>query len=143
MNLKPKGKAPLKLNIVMSETKKILVVDDEQDVLTYFEAIFQDNGYDTVSAKDGIEGFELAKSEKPDLIVLDVAMPQQSGLKTYRQYKRHSALTNIPVIIITAVDDSFRIFLDELKEFGPPEGIFNKPIDPQELLKVVAEILSD
>jgi CheY-like chemotaxis protein len=127
----------------MSETKKILIVDDEQDVLTYFEAIFQDNGYDTVSAKDGIEGFELAKSEKPDLIVLDIAMPQQSGLKTYRQYKGHPALTNIPVIIITAVDDSFRIFLDEIKELAPPEGIINKPIDPQELLKVVAEILSD
>ena len=127
----------------MSEIKKILIVDDEQDVLTYFEAIFLDNGYDTVSAKDGIEGFELAKSEKPDLIVLDVAMPQQSGLKTYRQYKRNPALTNIPVIIITAVDDSFRIFLDEFKELASPEGIFNKPIDPQELLKVVAEILSD
>ena len=127
----------------MSETKKILIVDDEQDILTYFGTIFQDNGYDTVTAKDGIEGFELAKSEKPDLIVLDVTMPKQSGLKTYRQYKGHPALTNIPVIIITAVEDSFRIFLEELKEFGPPEGIFNKPIDPQELLKVVAEILSD
>ena len=126
--LASKGKAPLKLNIVMSETKKILIVDDELDVLTYFDTIFLDNGYDTVTAKDGIEGFELAKSEKPDLIVLDVAMPQQSGLKTYRQYKRHSALTNIPVIIITAVDDSFRIFLDELKEFGPRKVFLTNPL---------------
>ena len=127
----------------MRETKKILIVDDELDILTYFEAVFQDNGYDTVSAENGIEGFERAKSERPDLIVLDVTMPKQSGIKTYRQYKRHPALRNIPVIILTAVDDSFEVLLDELEEFELPKGIFNKPIDPQALLKVVSEILSD
>jgi CheY-like chemotaxis protein len=127
----------------MHKTKKILIVDDERDVLTYFEAVFQDNGYDTVSAEDGIEGFERAKSEKPDLIVLDITMPKQSGLKTYRQYKRHPALKNIPVIIVTAVNDSFNVLLDELEEFELPKVILNKPIDPQALLKVVSEILSD
>jgi CheY-like chemotaxis protein len=127
----------------MHKTKKILIVDDERDVLTYFEAVFQDNGYDTVSAVDGIEGFERAKSEKPDLIVLDITMPKQSGLKTYRQYKRHPALKNIPVIIVTAVNDSFNVMLDELEEFELPKRIFNKPIDLQALLKVVSEILSD
>lgn len=127
----------------MRETKKILIVDDEQDVLTYFEAVFQDNGFDTVSAEDGIEGFELAKSEKPDLIILDITMPKQSGLKTYRQYKRQPALKNIPVIIVTAVNDSFKELLDELEDLEQPKGIFYKPIDPQELLKVVAGILSD
>lgn len=125
------------------ETKKILIVEDEQDVLTYFEAVFQDNGFDTVSAENGIEGFELAKSEKPDLIVLDITMPKQSGLKTYRQYKRQPTLKNIPVIIVTAVNDSFKELLDELEDLEQPKGIFYKPIDPQELLKVVAGILSD
>ena len=127
----------------MSETKKILIVEDEQDILAYFEAIFQDNGYDTVSAKNGIEGFELAKSEKPDLITLDITMPKQSGLKTYRQYKGHPALKNIPVIIVTAVNDSFKELLDELEDLEIQKDIFYKPIDPQALLKVVAEILSD
>ena len=129
--------------MVMRENKKILIVDDEEDVLTYFEAVFQDNGFDTVSAEDGIEGFELAKSEKPDLIVLDITMPKQSGLKTYRQYKGHPALKNIPVIIVTAVNDSFKVLLDELEDLELPKGILNKPIDPQELLKVVRGILSD
>ncbi len=127
----------------MRETKKILIVDDEQDVLTYFEAVFQDNGFDTVSAEDGIEGFELAKLEKPDLIVLDITMPKQSGLKTYRQYKMHPGLKNIPVIIVTAVNDSFKVLFDELEGLELPKRFFNKPIDPQELVKVVAEILSD
>lgn len=127
----------------MSETKKILIVEDEQDILAYFEAIFQDNGYDTVLAKDGIEGFELAKSEKPDLIALDITMPMQSGLKLYRQFKDHPELKNIPVIIITAHDDFLEIFIDDLKEYAPPEGIFYKPIDPKGILKLIAEILSD
>jgi len=127
----------------MSETKKILIVEDEQDILTYFEAIFQDNGYDTVSAKDGIEGFELAKSEKPDLITLDITMPKQSGLKIYRQFKDYPELKNIPVILITAHDDFLGIFLNDLKEYAPPEGIFYKPIDSRRILKLIAEILSD
>lgn len=62
----------------MSKSKKILIVDDEEDVLTYFEAIFNDDGYDTILARDGIKGFEVAKSEIPDLITLDITMPKQS-----------------------------------------------------------------
>jgi len=126
----------------MSETNKILIVDDEEDVLAYFEAIFNDNGYDTLLARDGIKGFELAKSEKPDLITLDITMPKQSGLKMYRQFKDHPELKNIPVIIITAHDDFLGIFLDDLKKFALPEGIFYKPIDPKKILKLIAEILS-
>lgn len=124
----------------MSETNKILIVDDEEDVLAYFEAIFNDNGYDTLLAQDGIKGFELAKSEKPDLITLDITMPKQSGLKMYRQFKDHPELKNIPVIIITAHDDFLGIFLDDLKKFALPEGIFYKPIDPKKILKLIAEI---
>ena len=126
----------------MNEAKKILIVDDEQDVLAYFEALFQDSGYDTILAKDGIEGFELAKAEKPDLITLDITMPRQSGLKFYQQYKKHPSLNHIPVIIITAVDEFLEIFLDELKDLVPPEGIFYKPIDPEEMMKLIVKILS-
>ena len=140
---KSENNAPLKLGMVMSGSKKILIVDDEEDILAYFEVLFNDNGYDTLLAQDGIKGFELAKSEKPDLIVLDVTMPKQSGLKTYRQYKRNPALKNIPVIIVTAVNDSFKELLDELDDLELPKGIFYKPIDPQELLNMVSEVCSE
>lgn len=127
----------------MNESKKVLIVDDEEDILTYFEAIFNDNGYCTILARDGIKGFEAAKSEKPDLITLDITMPKQSGLRLYRQFKDHPELKNIPVIIITAHDDFWGIFVDDLKEYAPPEGIFYKPIDPVAVLKLIVEILSD
>ncbi len=126
----------------MSEKKKILVVEDEQDVLTYLTALFQDNGYDTVTAVDGVEGFERARTEKPDLISLDIAMPDQSGLRTYRQYKKDDELKDIPVIIITALGDSIRSFLKRLGGFPEPEGFMAKPIDKEKLLKMVADLLS-
>jgi len=128
---------------IMSEKKKILVVEDEEDVLTYLTTLFQDNGYETVSAIDGVQGFELARSEKPDLITLDIVIPDQSGVRTYRQYKEDPELKNIPVIIITAVGDSLRSFLKKLSGFSEPEGFMNKPIEPEKLLKMTSDLLSD
>ncbi|UCG79705.1 MAG: response regulator, partial [Desulfobacterales bacterium] len=122
----------------MSKKKKILVVEDEQDVLTYLTTLFQDNGYDTVSAVDGVEAFEKARTEKPDLISLDIVMPDQSGVRTYRQYKKDDELKDIPVIIVTALGDSMRSFLKRLGGFPEPEGFMTKPIDEEKLLKMAA-----
>lgn len=126
----------------MSKKNKILVVEDEQDVLTYLTTLFQDNGYDTVSAVDGVEAFEKARTEKPDLISLDIAMPDQSGLRAYRLYKKDDELREIPVIIVTALGDSMRSFLKRLGGFPEPEGFMAKPIDEEKLLKMVADLLS-
>ena len=127
----------------MSLKKKILVVDDEKDVLMYLAAIFQDNGYETVLAEDGIQAFEKAKTEKPDLISLDITMPDQSGVRTYRQYKEDPELKDIPVIIVTAIGDSMRSFLKKLSGFQEPEGFMNKPVDPDELIKMTKDLLAD
>ncbi len=127
----------------MGDQKKILIVEDEPDVMIYLNAIYEDNGYTTVQATDGIEGFNMAKSEKPDLISLDIAMPNQTGVRTYREYKQDPDLKDIPVIIITAVGDDFRRYLAKLKGFQKPEGFMNKPIDENRLLKMVADILAD
>jgi len=127
----------------MSERKKILVAEDEEDVLTYLTTLFQDNGYDTVTAVDGFEALERARTQKPDLISLDIAMPDQSGLRTYRQYKKDDELKDIPVIIVTALGDSIRSFLKRLGGFPEPEGFMTKPIDKEKLLKMVADLLSE
>ena len=126
----------------MSKKRKILVVEDEEDVLTYLTALFQDSGYDTLSAVNAVEALERARTGKPDLISLDIAMPDQSGLRTYRQYKKDDELKDIPVIIVTALGDSIRSFLKRLGGFPEPEGFMTKPIDKERLLKMVAELLS-
>ena len=127
----------------MTTKKKILIVEDEKDVMTFLKAIFEDNGYDTVTAADGREGLDMAKSESPDLITLDLAMPNQSGVRTYRQYREDSELKKIPVIIITAVGDDMRRYFKKVPGFSKPEGFMNKPIDEKALVTMVANLLSE
>lgn len=122
--------------------KKILIVDDEPDVAIYFESLFQDNGYRTVVAYDGVAGLKLARSEKPDLITLDITMPVHSGVTTYGHYKSDARLINIPVIVITAIDESMKDFLEKLTGLPEPEGFISKPIDPEKLLDLISQILN-
>jgi len=126
----------------MNEKKKILVVDDEPDVLVYLTTLFEDNGYETISAEDGEQCLEVAKSEKPDLITLDLIMPKQSGVRSYRYLKKDPDLKDIPVIIITAMGESMEDYLHKLKGFPDPDGFSNKPIDSKELIEMTAGILS-
>jgi CheY-like chemotaxis protein len=128
--------------------KKILILEDEAHVVTYLETLLQDNGYDTVSAPDGKIGFEKAKAERPDLICLDISMPEQSGIRFYRNLRDDPDLNAIPVVVVTAVTgyggdpESFRTFLSTRKQVPPPEGFFSKPIDREQFLKAVAGLLA-
>ncbi len=126
----------------MSERKKILVVDDEQDVLIYLSALFEDNGFDTITAENGIEALNMAKSEYPNLITLDITMPEQSGIKTYRYLKNDNLLRNIPVIIITAVGEPIKSVLNEFAAFPEPDGFISKPVDKKRLIDIANELLA-
>lgn len=125
--------------------KTILIVDDEEDILEYLTTLFKDNGYETLTAKDGAEGFELAKKEKPDLVTLDIIMPKESGVRFYRQMKEDAALKKIPIIIVTALTgygydpQGFHKFIKSSKKVPPPEGFMSKPVDTAELLKLVKQ----
>jgi len=83
--------------------KKILIVEDEPDQRTWLETFFADNDYETISAEDGQIGFEKAKSEKPDLITLDISMDNESGIKMFRNVQETPETSAIPVIMITGV----------------------------------------
>ncbi|ROL61381.1 response regulator [Bacteroidetes/Chlorobi group bacterium ChocPot_Mid] len=120
--------------------KKILIVDDEPDVVSYLNAFLNDNGFDTISAKNGKECFAIAKSEKPDLITLDITMPEESGVRAFRNLKECKETKNIPVIIITGVTTDFQEFLGSRKNIEPPAAYFEKPIDRNDFLKKVLEI---
>lgn len=121
--------------------KKILVVDDEPDVVTYLEAIFQDNGFEVIAAYNGKEAFEKAVKEKPDLISLDITMPEESGIRSYRDLQENDATKDIPIIIVTGIDPQFKRFIETRKQVKPPAAYFEKPIEPDELVGKVKEIL--
>ncbi len=131
-----------------SDSAHILVIDDEPDTVTYLETLLQDNGYDTISANDGKDGMKKAKSEKPDLIILDVTMPERSGTGFYRDLKSDPDCKSTPVIFVTGVTgfggdkDGVKKFIEKRPNLPSPEGFFSKPIDRDEFIKKVGEILS-
>jgi CheY-like chemotaxis protein len=127
--------------------KKILVVDDEPNVVTYLETLLQDNGYDTESARDGSEGLEKLEKEKPDLITLDISMPEKSGVRFYREIKNNPELAAVPVVIVTGVTgyggkaEDFQKFISSRKHLPPPDGFIAKPVDRDELLEIIGRLL--
>lgn len=121
---------------------KILIVDDEPDTVAYLTSLLEDNGYQTVSANNGSEAIDKAKLEKPDLITLDITMPEQSGVKTLTQLQIDSVTEDIPVIIITGVTHTFKRFIHTRKQVKAPAGYIEKPIDQEETLALIREILS-
>lgn len=129
--------------------KNILVVDDDIDVITFVSTVLEKIGYKVIGAKDGEEALSKIKSNKPDLIILDILMPKQSGIKMYRELKTHESLKDIPVVILSAI--SKRTFLrsqEALTEFGgeavpEPEVYIEKPVEPEDLAQTVREVLSE
>lgn len=126
----------------------VLIVDDEPGLVTYLETLLQDNGYETVSAADGQIGLEKLKSERPDLVTLDISMPEKSGVRFYRDLKEDPGFANIPVVIVTAVTgyggdpEEFKKFISTRKQVPPPEGFVAKPVEPEELLNMIKDLLS-
>ena len=125
----------------MADKKKILIVDDEPDIVEWFSTLFEDNGYDTISARDGFDGFEKAESEMPDLITLDITMDKESGVKMYRKLHDSEKTNKIPVIMITGVDPQFKKFIENRKQVDPPAAYFEKPVDKDELLNKIKELI--
>jgi CheY-like chemotaxis protein len=125
----------------MADKQTILIIDDEPDTVTYFSSVLEDNGYATISAKDGAEAIERVKQMRPDLITLDITMPETSGVRCYRDLRETEAWKTIPVIIITGISDDFRTFISSRKHVPPPDGYLAKPVDAAELLELVRRLL--
>ena len=126
----------------MSSRKKILVVDDEEDIRIYLSTLLGDQGYEICVAKDGEEARKQVESSPPDLITLDISMPEKSGIKFYREMKASDLWKQIPVIIVTGISDDFRKFISSRHQVPPPEGYLSKPINPQEILGLVRQFTS-
>jgi len=124
----------------MSDRKKILVIDDEPDTLTYFSTILEDNGYDVITAENGAEALIKAKNTPPDLITLDITMPEMSGVKFYRKMREEDAFKSVPIIIITGISNDFKSFISSRSQVPPPDGYLSKPVEVDELLKLVAKL---
>ncbi len=118
--------------------KKILVVDDEPDILQVAVFRLKKAGYEVMQAVNGREAIELIKTLRPDLVLLDLRLPEVSGFDVCKTIKADDTLKSTPIIIFTASVNS----LDEkIKEIGA-DGYLSKPFDPDQLLEKIRSILS-
>ena len=89
--------------------KKILAIDDENDVLLIIKTALSGEGYDVVTASNGFDGLALAEDHQPDVILLDLRMPEMDGMEVLAQLRENEKIMNIPVIILTGISDKNKI----------------------------------
>lgn len=113
---------------------KILIIDDDPVIVTYLSSLFENNGYQVAVASNGIEGAEVVKKNRPDLITLDLDMPREWGPRFYRKLTKDKALRDIPVVVISGLPSS---------KYSLKKAVahLNKPFDPDELLDIVQKAL--
>ena len=114
-----------------SERRKILCVDDEPKNLRYYEQMLGSQGYEVITAGNGIEALEKIKSGKIDLVLLDVMMPEMDGYEVCRRLKGDDTTKNIPVIIVTALEGTAARIMG--LEAGANDFL-TKPVDSTELI---------
>lgn len=127
--------------------KQVLVVDDELDMRIFLATVFETAGYKAVSARDGRDGFSKASEAPPDLIVLDLMMPGEGGVRMYRQLKEAPFLRDVPVFILSGVDKAtFYHYLKMLnvqpdEAIPEPDAYLEKPPTPEDLLSIADRLI--
>ncbi|TKC15770.1 response regulator transcription factor [Robertmurraya kyonggiensis] len=116
--------------------KKVLVVDDEQSIVTLLQYNLQQSGYEVITAMDGEEGKNLALSENPDFIILDLMLPKLDGIDVCKQLRQQKVST--PILMLTAKDEEFDKVLG--LELGA-DDYMTKPFSPREVIARVKAIL--
>ncbi len=128
--------------------KKVLVVDDDPDVRLFSVTVLEENGYSPLEAANGEEGLKMVKQENPELIILDVLMPRQSGIRLYRELKTNKTFRDIPIIILSGIaKKTFLRSQKALTEFGgkevpEPKVYLEKPVEPEVLAAEIEKILA-
>jgi DNA-binding response OmpR family regulator len=126
------------------EAKRVVIVDDEEDVVLYLASILSDNGFDVRTASNGRDGLKAIRESKPHLICLDILMPGETGVSLYRKIREDKALEAIPVLIISGIN-----YYDSVDSEGngardgvkPPDGFMEKPVKPEQFLGTVRDVI--
>jgi CheY-like chemotaxis protein len=148
----------------MTEQKEFLIIDDSEESRVFLSTILEANGYAYRVASGGREAMEALSEKRPDLVLLDIMMPDRNGLLLFKDMKKDPALKDIPVIFITGVSDETGVdimtgekkplesYADQFtrsvgarvsKKFGTlnPDGMIEKPVDPEHLVGMIKGIL--
>ena len=121
------------------EKKKVLCIEDEPEMIDLIKLILERKGFEVLGAVGGQEGLNVIRREHPDLILLDLMMPEVDGWEVFRQMRADENLKDIPVIVVTAKAQSIDKVLG--LHIAKVDDYLTKPFGPQELLKSVNKVL--
>ena len=131
------------------DNKKILVVDDEVDMRIFVSTVVETRGFEPMTAQDGTEALNIARTEPPALVILDVMMPQiDDGIQTYQQFRTDEMLGRIPIIMLSAI--AKKTFFHAVRMLNPhkdhaipePDAYMEKPPDANELIRLIDTLLT-
>jgi DNA-binding response OmpR family regulator len=126
--------------MVDDSSKRVVCVEDEAEMIDLIRLILSRRGFEVIGANGGIMGLEVIRAEKPDLILLDLMMPDMDGWEVYQQIKADEELSDTPVIVVTAKAQSIDKVLG--LHIAKVDDYISKPFSPQELLDSVDQVLS-
>jgi len=123
-----------------ADTKRIIYIEDEQEMIDLVRLILSRKGYQVKGAIGGQEGLDLVRAESPDLVLLDLMMPDMDGWEVYQQMKAGTTTRGIPVIVITAkaqnIDKVLGVHIAKVDDY------ISKPFSPQQLIESVEKVLN-
>ena len=119
--------------------KRVLVVEDEEAVRELEKIILEQHGYEVMEARDGLEGLTKAEFRKPDLILLDLMMPDVSGGRMFDEMRHHPATKDIPIVVVTGKPDAHEMFDDAIGE----DNVIMKPFEADALIERIRSHIGD
>ncbi|MFP3853865.1 MAG: response regulator transcription factor [Anaerolineales bacterium] len=124
-----------------NNSKRVVCIEDEPEMIDLVRLILGRKGFNVIGANGGVEGLETVRREDPDLVLLDLMMPDMDGWEVYQQMKADPALRDIPVVVVTAKAQSIDKVLG--LHIAKVDDYITKPFGPQELLESVEKILAE
>jgi len=123
------------------QAKRVVCIEDEPEMIDLVRLILGRKGFEVIGANGGVEGLDAVRREKPDLVLLDLMMPDMDGWEVYQQMKADADMQKIPVIVVTAkaqsIDKVLGLHIATLADY------ITKPLGPQELPASVATTLGE
>jgi DNA-binding response OmpR family regulator len=125
--------------LMAAENKRVVCIEDEPEMIDLVRLILGRKGFNVIGANGGVEGLEIVRREKPDIILLDLMMPDMDGWEVYQQIKADEILRDIPVVVVTAKAQSIDKVLG--LHIAKVDDYITKPFGPQELLESVEKLI--
>ena len=129
--------------------KKVVLVDDEEDITLYLQTALEDSGFIAETASSASDGLQMIRNEMPDLICLDILMPGESGMSLYQKVRSDNTLRGIPVLITSGLnvgkelgDIEYRILPDGTR-LPEPDGIAEKPLTAEQFIAAVEKLIGE